>query len=112
MKRICGDGVSIGGPQPLPWPPCHKPHHDASRYACSRKSASLHWPRADTGDTQRLRISRIIHRGTSRSEEHTSELQSLMRISYDVFCLKKKINTQTDKRSQHISIQIIDYNCT
>src|SRR3546814_3178336 len=28
----------------------------------------------------------------SRSEEHTSELQSLMRISYDVFCLKKKIH--------------------
>src|SRR3546814_9128201 len=28
--------------------------------------------------------------GKSRSEEHTSELQSLMRISYDVFCLKKK----------------------
>src|SRR3546814_6608015 len=31
---------------------------------------------------------------TSRSEEHTSELQSLMRISYAVFCLKKKNNTQ------------------
>src|SRR3546814_10106981 len=29
-----------------------------------------------------------------RSEEHTSELQSLMRISYAVFCLKKKINKQ------------------
>src|SRR3546814_7718549 len=29
-----------------------------------------------------------------RSEEHTSELQSLMRISYAVFCLKKKTNTQ------------------
>src|SRR3546814_9778982 len=29
-----------------------------------------------------------------RSEEHTSELQSLMRISYAVFCLKKKINTK------------------
>src|SRR3546814_3133885 len=28
-----------------------------------------------------------------RSEEHTSELQSLMRISYAVFCLNKKINT-------------------
>src|SRR3546814_3879952 len=28
--------------------------------------------------------------GTDRSEEHTSELQSLMRISYAVFCLKKK----------------------
>src|SRR3546814_7649289 len=31
----------------------------------------------------------------SRSEEHTSELQSLMRISYAVFCLKKKHNTKT-----------------
>src|SRR3546814_7427734 len=30
--------------------------------------------------------------GAFRSEEHTSELQSLMRISYDVFCLKKKKN--------------------
>src|SRR3546814_6625888 len=30
-----------------------------------------------------------------RSEEHTSELQSLMRISYAVFCLKKKKNRQT-----------------
>src|SRR3546814_1727355 len=35
--------------------------------------------------------------GPGRSEEHTSELQSLMRISYAVFCLKKKKNTQ----SQH-----------
>src|SRR3546814_5130995 len=39
----------------------------------------------------------------ARSEEHTSELQSLMRISYAVFCLKKKIKhtdqpTATDKR--------------
>src|SRR3546814_10203845 len=31
--------------------------------------------------------------GLRRSEEHTSELQSLMRISYAVFCLKKKIKT-------------------
>src|SRR3546814_4388935 len=30
--------------------------------------------------------------GSKRSEEHTSELQSLMRISYAVFCLKKKNN--------------------
>src|SRR3546814_1849189 len=33
---------------------------------------------------------RVIHRFLQRSEEHTSELQSLMRISYAVFCLKKK----------------------
>src|SRR3546814_8227385 len=32
----------------------------------------------------------ILPSRTSRSEEHTSELQSLMRISYAVFCLKKK----------------------
>src|SRR3546814_10353204 len=31
--------------------------------------------------------------GEKRSEEHTSELQSLMRISYAVFCLKKKIRS-------------------
>src|SRR3546814_7951887 len=33
--------------------------------------------------------------GYSRSEEHTSELQSLMRISYAVFCLKKKNKKKT-----------------
>src|SRR3546814_4793309 len=32
----------------------------------------------------------LAHGGGQRSEEHTSELQSLMRISYAVFCLKKK----------------------
>src|SRR3546814_9003336 len=32
-----------------------------------------------------------------RSEEHTSELQSLMRISYAVFCLKKKTDSQTNE---------------
>src|SRR3546814_2791927 len=35
-------------------------------------------------------------RGTDRSEEHTSELQSLMRISYAVFCLKKKKKTKSN----------------
>src|SRR3546814_5399175 len=34
--------------------------------------------------------------GLVRSEEHTSELQSLMRISYAVFCLKKKKKKNTD----------------
>src|SRR3546814_6670265 len=38
-----------------------------------------------------------------RSEEHTSELQSLMRISYAVFCLKKK-NTQTSNPCMTTSI--------
>src|SRR3546814_1159104 len=46
---------------------------------------------------QNLEIVRTdVERGLIRSEEHTSELQSLMRISYAVFCLKKKKhNTKT-----------------
>src|SRR3546814_1364033 len=39
-----------------------------------------------------------------RSEEHTSELQSLMRISYAVFCLKKK-KTNTRKQNNQIPIE-------
>src|SRR3546814_3909699 len=38
----------------------------------------------------------------SRSEEHTSELQSLMRISYAVFCLKKKKQCTNQTRHQRI----------
>src|SRR3546814_3010010 len=44
------------------------------------------------------RVARVLevvparHRAVARSEEHTSELQSLMRNSYAVFCLKKKKN--------------------
>src|SRR3546814_9928790 len=39
--------------------------------------------------------------GPPRSEEHTSELQSLMRISYAVFCLKKKINQHKRRTATH-----------
>src|SRR3546814_6837516 len=42
----------------------------------------------------RLRL-RHLRRAAGRSEEHTSELQSLMRISYAVFCLKKKNQNNT-----------------
>src|SRR3546814_8094716 len=44
-----------------------------------------------TSPTRRARLSST--RLAKRSEEHTSELQSLMRISYAVFCLKKKLTT-------------------
>src|SRR3546814_2015365 len=50
---------------------------------------------------------RVIHRRTwftipkKRSEEHTSELQSLMRISYAVFCLKKKKTTTENSKKQN-----------
>src|SRR3546814_1496312 len=39
---------------------------------------------------------------TRRSEEHTSELQSLMRISYAVFCLKQKIRTYITHRKSAV----------
>src|SRR3546814_5886289 len=43
-----------------------------------------------------------------RSEEHTSELQSLRRISYAVFCLKKKKTTNLD---QHLSDSTVHSSC-
>src|SRR3546814_5526857 len=49
---------------------------------CSRRMGRI------VGNDRRIRRARQL-----RSEEHTSELQPLMRISYAVFCLKKKINT-------------------
>src|SRR3546814_7672234 len=46
-----------------------------------------------------------IQANASRSEEHTSELQSLMRISYAVFCLKKKKNILIKKKLSSLSKQ-------
>src|SRR3546814_2098350 len=50
--------------------------------------------------------------GAGRSEEHTSELQSLMRISYAVFCLKKKNHIITCTRSCSQSTQNSQANIT
>src|SRR3546814_10438278 len=51
----------------------------------------------------RTRIVRPVWSEVTRSEEHTSELQSLMRISYAVFCLKKKkyILSQQHTNNRH-----------
>src|SRR3546814_1864041 len=53
------------------------------------------------------RLGRADHRlrrhAADRSEEHTSELQSLMRISYAVFCLKKKNNNKTHTRETYLT---------
>src|SRR3546814_1783253 len=50
---------------------------------------------ADLSLEEKDRLWMEVKAREKRSEEHTSELQSLMRISYAVFCLKKKKNTQT-----------------
>src|SRR3546814_7700442 len=57
---------------------------------------------AETGDRTDDQAREV---GTQRSEEHTSELQSLMRISYAVFCLKKK-KKQNKRKSQEFEIKI------
>src|SRR3546814_6604998 len=58
------------------------------------------------------RLRQVIETGiaNNRSEEHTSELQSLMRISYAVFCLKKKNRINTD-RNTNMSKQGHKPNC-
>src|SRR3546814_2052493 len=53
-----------------------------------------------------LDLSPARQRAEHRSEEHTSELQSLMRISYAVFCLKKKINKHYNHKTQHTTTNI------
>src|SRR3546814_1357891 len=54
-----------------------------------RVGQSIDWPMSGNRHIN-LRVLSIKYQPEARSEEHTSELQSLMRISYAVFCLKKK----------------------
>src|SRR3546814_2847928 len=60
---------------------------------------------------ERLHDFQSFFRGFRRSEEHTSELQSLMRISYAVFCLKeKKIYLASDRTTPHTTTKINNLN--
>src|SRR3546814_9846580 len=57
------------------------------------KPSGIHTPFGDHAENYMDAASRVpppVYAPEIRSEEHTSELQSLMRISYAVFCLKKK----------------------
>src|SRR3546814_3646075 len=64
--------------------------HRCNRLGCRRRDG--HGFGRSIGCSKRRRFGSWTGRriGQRRSEEHTSELQSLMRISYAVFCLKKK----------------------
>src|SRR3546814_9914908 len=53
------------------------------------------WSRVDPEPVALPRLLAHSQEIAERSDEHTSELQSLMRISYAVFCLKKKKNNKT-----------------
>src|SRR3546814_2468284 len=73
------------------------------RTACVRRAdrPSRQSPQAPCGRPEDARLPR---NRDERSEEHTSELQSLMRISYAVFCLKKKKKEKTKAMSKSIRI--------
>src|SRR3546814_4180088 len=70
---------------------CHVMRRPRLRAGGTLTAVRLHrrGPNADA----MLQPPRLAIPRTARSEEHTSELQSLMRISYAVFCLKKKTET-------------------
>src|SRR3546814_2196351 len=91
-----------------------------------RKRRTPIHPSGGTVDDQQLSMLwlRRVHRGDDllshdsqvvvatdrmRSEEHTSELQSLMRISYAVFCLKKKKKHEHTKHAQPNNKELIQY---
>src|SRR3546814_7725242 len=57
-------------------------------------------PATTTGKNIAPRVAALLDVAQIRSEEHTSELQSIMRISYAVFCLKKKI-IQVNRKNIH-----------
>src|SRR3546814_6592506 len=73
--------------QPVPHHPRHVPGPDGRLRAGTRPAAPL-----------RVRALTRRPADQARSEEHTSELQSIMRISYAVFCLKKKKNNINNKK--------------
>src|SRR3546814_2642240 len=66
----------------------HARHHAVVGRSSKQRRWRFSTPPAASGATATCPAATTT--GCSRSEEHTSELQSLMRISYAVFCLKKK----------------------
>src|SRR3546814_4143261 len=79
-----------------------QPQEEGERtMAYTRYKGDPYWKRAKVGGTSAD--------GTPRSEEHTSELQSLMRISYAVFCLKKKKKHNKDHTKIHDQQQSKQY---
>src|SRR3546814_8863947 len=60
--------------------------------------------------TRDLGDDKWFDRGKARSEEHTSELQSLMRITYAVFCLKKKTKHIINDNVAILIVYTISYN--
>src|SRR3546814_7883017 len=86
-RRSCAAGAKCGG---------NVGENYLTPTLCLPKMWGKNVGEARWASSQRLRSRQL------RSEEHTSELQSLMRISYAVFCLKKKNNTNMKKPHKSI----------
>src|SRR3546814_8921129 len=76
--------------------PAVEPGLHAATQSGRHLPAIAHQPAVPLPRFRHARHGEDDHVQHARSEEHTSELQSLMRISYAVFCLKKKNNTRTN----------------
>src|SRR3546814_5573276 len=72
----------------------HEQEHPHEEEALEGEGGTAHLIGASSLRRHRRRHRLPGRERVERSEEHTSELQSLMRSSYAVFCLKKKLNTQ------------------
>src|SRR3546814_7357935 len=94
-RRICGDKPTRSTIRR------HCRCHRESRLICERKPWTVGGSFAD----KHVNVCILYE---MRSEEHTSELQSLMRISYAVFCLKKK--KKEKYRVRHKSLEKITFN--
>src|SRR3546814_7032393 len=81
------------------------PHVGAGAFALNRRDrvpAINLGQRPERAQPGRRKVTRdAAHAHAIRSEEHTSELQSLMRISYAVFCLKKNTPTYEKRKPHH-----------
>src|SRR3546814_5179467 len=79
----------------------------STRQSKIKWSACKNKPRSQRNSLEYIRAppyTAVHHDNELRSEEHTSELQSLMRISYAVFCLKKKKKTKIKNAKKTITL--------
>src|SRR3546814_1115532 len=87
--------AGLNAPQLCHIAPRHRPAEFATVASSQMFASELAGiaSRAANDDIEFLHLALLFGVAPSRSEEHTSELQSLMRISYAVFCLQKKISS-------------------
>src|SRR3546814_3424883 len=90
--------LSARRPTKLAWRTEPLAVYSAKAISATRSGFSQRTWRAAAGST-----------ASGRSEEHTSELQSLMRISYAVFCLKKKRNKHHERHTKSITTRHSSY---